>query len=371
MSQNYTDDCFAPGHVGQTDLQNMENNFAALKSAFSGASAPSNPVAGMIWIDTTNDLLKRYYDGSWISIWDLANNKPIITNLSNEITCDMIASSCKDAAAGTASLRTLGTGATQAAAGNQAPPNGSVTEVKMASSAISQAKLKTSMGNVSYIGSTWSKFTLPGGQYGFYPQIKMQDTSQRTWGAVICNPTVDIVQGWTSYTTAIYLRSSGSHYIYAQQRYVTSSGEVHWFYILRDKITNQIYSVWQAPDHPCFGNGGKPQLVPHPFPDYDDSKFEIIVVNPSFEEITQMKKRTIAESETQPDRDLIEVFLDEYELDETIQPPWPSKPVTVGLPPEWEEKSTGSIIEPVRKVIPKPSMVKTAKLRLKRQSRRI
>ena len=249
-------------------------------------------------------------------------------------------------------------GSSGTSGGSQAPPNGSV----------SQAKLKTSMGNVSYTGSTWSKFTLPGGQYGFYPQIKMQDTSQRTWGAVICNPTVDIVQGWTSYTTVIYLRSSGSHYIYAQQRYVTSSGEVHWFYILRDKITKQIYSVWQAPDHPCFGNGGKPQLVPHPFPDYDDSKFEIIVVNPSPEEITQMKEKTIAESETHPDRDLIEVFLDEYELDETVEPPWPTTPVTVGLPPEWEEEPKGAIIEPIKKIIPKPLMVKTAKLKLKEQN---
>lgn len=76
MSQNFTDDCFASGHAGQTDLQNMENNFAALKSAFSGASAPSNAVEGMGWIDTTNNIFKRYHDSAWISVWDLDNNCP-------------------------------------------------------------------------------------------------------------------------------------------------------------------------------------------------------------------------------------------------------------------------------------------------------
>jgi hypothetical protein len=58
MSQVYTDDSFAAGHVGQTDLQAMENNFAALKSMFSGASAPSNAVAGMPWFDTAQKVKK-------------------------------------------------------------------------------------------------------------------------------------------------------------------------------------------------------------------------------------------------------------------------------------------------------------------------
>jgi len=52
MSQYWIDDTFAAGHVAQTDLQNIENNFAALKSSFSGAAAPANTVAGMIWFDT-------------------------------------------------------------------------------------------------------------------------------------------------------------------------------------------------------------------------------------------------------------------------------------------------------------------------------
>ncbi|MEW6670236.1 MAG: hypothetical protein AB1427_00950 [Thermodesulfobacteriota bacterium] len=70
MAQNFTDDCFAAGHVGATDLQNMENNFASLKSMFSGAAAPSNPVAGMLWFDTTKKVLKQrnVANSAWIGL---------------------------------------------------------------------------------------------------------------------------------------------------------------------------------------------------------------------------------------------------------------------------------------------------------------
>jgi len=77
MAQNFTDDCFDASHVGQTDLGNIENNFACLKSSFSGTSAPSNPVAGMLWYDTTNNLLKlrNAANNAWLEIYDFANDR--------------------------------------------------------------------------------------------------------------------------------------------------------------------------------------------------------------------------------------------------------------------------------------------------------
>jgi len=63
MVQNYTIDCFAAGHVAQTDLQNMENNFACLKSGFSGAAAPANTVGGMRWFDTAQKIFKIRNNG--------------------------------------------------------------------------------------------------------------------------------------------------------------------------------------------------------------------------------------------------------------------------------------------------------------------
>lgn len=70
MSQIWTDNPFESGHVGQVDLQNIENNFLTLKSLFSGGSAPANAVAGMPWFDTTKKLLKirNQANNAWIGV---------------------------------------------------------------------------------------------------------------------------------------------------------------------------------------------------------------------------------------------------------------------------------------------------------------
>ena len=122
MSQDFTDDCFASTNTGTDDLQKIEDNFAALKSSFSGATAPSDLVAGMWWFDTTANILKLRNEANdaWQSVWDFANNKPVIANLSAEITDTMVAAANKDGAANVASMRTLGTTALTACAGNDA-----------------------------------------------------------------------------------------------------------------------------------------------------------------------------------------------------------------------------------------------------------
>lgn len=67
------------------------------------------------------------------------------------VTGAKVAAAIKDAAAGTASLRTLGTGSTQAAAGNDSrfsdervPTTGSVATTKIVDSAVTEAKLQNS-----------------------------------------------------------------------------------------------------------------------------------------------------------------------------------------------------------------------------------
>jgi len=137
MPQDWTDDVFAGGHAGQTDLANMEKNFQCLKTCFSGTSAPSNPSAGMWWLDTTNHLLKQRNEANngWINVWDVANGRPA----DGVVTIDSCAAALKSPAAGTEGLRKLGTGATEACAGNDSrlsdtrtPTDGSVTQAKMA-----------------------------------------------------------------------------------------------------------------------------------------------------------------------------------------------------------------------------------------------
>jgi hypothetical protein len=379
MAQDYTDDCFASDHVVQTDMANIEKNFAALKSAFSGASAPSNLVAGMWWLDTTAHILKKRNEANnaWQSVWDLANNKPIVTN---NISADFGAN-LKDPVAGTAGLRTLGTTAQKACAGNDSRLSDTRTP---SDASVAQAKLKTSQGSVSIQNDnasvwTWSLLILPGGEYGFYPQLKTSNVVADSAASIAFKSSTVSVIETTTYTSYIYLgifrtAHNSGYYTYAQQRYVTASGEIHWIFILRDKITKNILSMYQAPDHPCFGNGGKPLLAPHPFGSYDETKHEIIVINPSFAEIEQMEMETIVNDETKPDKDLLEVITENYEIDENSNPAWPTKPVTVGLPKhiikegkkilvDYRFMHKEPVVEPLRKVIPKPDYIKVKTLK--------
>jgi len=70
MSQSWTDNVYQSDHVGQTDLQNMENNFAALKSLFSGASQPASMAACHPWFDTAKHVLKIRDDANsaWLGL---------------------------------------------------------------------------------------------------------------------------------------------------------------------------------------------------------------------------------------------------------------------------------------------------------------
>ena len=230
-----------------------------------------------------------------------------------------------------------------------------VVEAMMANSAIAQAKLKTSTGSVSTASS--ENIELPGGEYGFYPQIYVSGG-----GAVSANLATSSYA--SSYTTLIYIDSLSSKTCYARQRYVTSSGEVHWIFILKDKSTGNIISMWEAPDHPCFGAGGDPLLNPHPFPGYDPGIHDIICINPSKEDVTAIKVEANT-SKGVLKRGFLEVFKNDYEINEAVEPGYPDMEVTVGLPDNWEELPIGSNITPVKKKIPQPGYVKTAVLKKK------
>ena len=261
-------------------------------------------------------------------------------------------------------LPKTGTGATDACAGNDArlsntrtPTDGSVTEAKLANGAVSQAKLKTSTGSVSTGNAYLTNLTLPGGEYGFYPQLQAP-------AGVTITAQIAVPLAATAFVTNIAIASNYvDNTVYARQRYVTSSGEVFWIFILRDKITKEVKSMYQAPDHPCFGNGGKPLLVPHPFGSYDPDKHEIIVINPSDEDVFNMQDACIM-PEDKPDRDILEVIVKDYEIDEDLKTEWPKKEITVGLPKniDWKRMPEVSKVVPVRKRIPQPSYVTTRKL---------
>lgn len=229
MAQDYTVDCFDGEHVAQVDMANIEKNFEALRTLFSGVSTPSNPVAGMLWLDTNRHILfiRNEANDGWYSVWDMENNKPNITALSGDITGAMIASAIKDAAAATPSLRTLGTGSTQACAGNDSrldpdvmsagdvPIGESVGEVSSSSSgSFILAKSLT----IGAVGGLRIKFTLKygGGGAGYAGQGQIHRNGSpvgalRTeYGSSFVTYSEDI-SGWSiGDICQLYLRASSA-----------------------------------------------------------------------------------------------------------------------------------------------------------------
>jgi hypothetical protein len=146
------------------------------------------------------------------------------------------------------------------------------------SSAVGQGELKTATGSVSI--NSASNFTLPGGEYGFYPQTK-HDTGGSTREA-----SLNTGDSGTTYLTRIGA-DSGSGIIYAQQRYIQSSPPYklgnkkwgHFLFILQVITTGEVKGAYEAEDPPYAYNGPshnakdsieRIQAVPHPFADYFD-----------------------------------------------------------------------------------------------------
>lgn len=219
--------------------------------------------------------------------------------------------------------------------------DGAVTQAKLSAS-VGQGELKTSTGEVSTNGST--HLTLPGGSYGFYPQTKCGAAAHVT--AQIAKD----YAGSAAYETKIYLTSDGTGWVYAQQRYVTASGEIFWCFMLRNRESGKIMSAYASPDHPCFGNGGDPVKVSHPFTDFDPKIYEIIVINPGDELISLIKTAAIDTS-----RSILEVIISDYEISsDNNDLGWPKIEVTVGLPRIFDFITTNGGIKPIKKKIPKP-----------------
>lgn len=191
-------------------------------------------------------------------------------------------------------------------AGGSTPADGS----------ISQLKLKTSSGEVSGVNT---HLTLPGGQYGFYPQTKVANSaakdwqfSQFAWGAA--------VNGHTTYTSIISIYNGTDATLgYAQQRYVTASGQDHWIFLLVNKDNKNIIASYQAPDHPCYGTDGTEIDIPHPFMNYDPEKHEIVLVN---NDILKEIRKNITHKKS-----LLTIINEDCIIDDTKRPKYQSREI--------------------------------------------
>ena len=231
-----------------------------------------------------------------------------------------------------------------------------ITEGLLAASSVGQAKLKTTSQELTTASASATISFTNIGAYGFVPQFKVQSPYTATYS--FNNTTAS-----QTYGTSMTLGCTGGGTAYAKITYVTASGEVYWVFFLVDKATKKIISSSFCPDHPCLGNGGKPLLCPHPFGDYDSSLHEVVLVNPSKEQLAEMRKRIYVDDDTTPDRSLLQVILEDYRLDYSTKVSWPTEPVTVRVEnAEWDDPEQVKII---KKVIPKDQNIKLASLKLK------
>jgi hypothetical protein len=135
---------------------------------------------------------------------------------------------------------------------------GSVDSAQIVASAVTQGKLSTTTGEVSHNTTSLTNKTLPGGEYGFYPQLKCDS------GTTLAQAIIGGALSNTSYVTNIALdRNSGTGFVYAQQRYVQASppydlgdGEIALFiFLLLDTNTQEILGTYIAPEAPWHHNG--------------------------------------------------------------------------------------------------------------------
>jgi uncharacterized protein YnzC (UPF0291/DUF896 family) len=166
----------------------------------------------------------------------------------------------------------------------------------MPDDSVDTTALKTGTSEVSRSG-TYTDNTITGGSYCFYPQIKMSHSVSQTHNAFICGRDDNAAfTGWSAaYVTTISLACQ-TNTIYAQCRYVTASGKDHWIFLLRDKISGEIVSGSSAPDHVCYGNGGDPEKLPHPFGNPDLDKYEIILLDKETTEALKEESRITGKS---------------------------------------------------------------------------
>lgn len=378
MVQDWTDDVYdKDAYSAHAIMSNVELMFATLKSTFSGTSAPSDMVAGMLWLDTTNHLLKirNEANDAWLTLFDLANFGAFLDIISEKssgvgVTIDGVLLKDSQVKTDTIIEKTGEAGVTidgclikdGSAAQAATVDNNAINQAKMADSAIGQAELKstTAEANVSVPASGNAVVTLPGGNYGLMGvHVKANDTriSFDNFFRDSLSASYQIVQAEFANSD-----SSNPHTGYVQQRYVQASGEIFWYMAMRDKATKEILRQFCAPDHPCMMQNIPPEDYPHPWMDeFDPELHEIIAINPDAVEQENIRKLRATGNRT-----ILEVIEQDYVIDDAVEPDWSTEPITIGLPPEWEEKQIGEMITPIKKVIKKPKYIKTAKLKRKR-----
>ena len=235
-----------------------------------------------------------------------------------------------------------------------------VTEAKLGAASVAQSKLKTSTHEQSTAATTWREKVLTYADYGFNCRVKVSaGVSLYFKRSDEANPTRPTT---TSYVgESVWIKSvGGGGTVYVIYRYVTSSGEVFWVWLLRDKESGKITDADCCSDH-CGWGLDDPNDRPHPFLNYDPEKHEILLFNPTPTELTEILAKKTKK------RSVLQIVLEDYEPEEATKRSWPSIPVTFDIEDDnWEEKLfTGKEATIRQAVIKQVPYVKTVGMKRK------
>lgn len=177
---------------------------------------------------------------------EIAVGAPLTNSLMTKVRDNPLAIQENDASAPTVAYATLA---------------GTVSSISAGS--IGQSELNTANSEVSHASATATRITLPGGSYGFFPRVRMSNTSSYTVEMNLIGYNATAVTGWTSSITSVYMRANASQTMYAAQRYMVASppydlgdGVVGRFiFAVIDNATKKIESVYQSTEAPWHFNG--------------------------------------------------------------------------------------------------------------------
>lgn len=156
--------------------------------------------------------------------------------------------------------------------------SGSVGQAQIGSDAVGQGELKITSGDVSTESIDGVRLVLPGGRYGFYPALRVNNTTDSPiarWGQDSSGGSLPVASNTTtSHVVSLYLAriqtSGNSRIAYANQVYVQASpphnlgyGEIGRFVFgLVDNATGKVIAVYSATEAPWHYNG-KTDIRPH------------------------------------------------------------------------------------------------------------
>ena len=174
---------------------------------------------------------------------------------------------------------------------------------------ITATMLKTATSEVNNNGGSATNYTVTGGQYCHYPQVKATGTTHRIQNISIVSDSATF--STQTYTTNVMIYAyDGSSDVFAIFLYHTSSGEDYWLWLLVDKLTKKVLSMASAPDHPAYGNSNDFDKQPHPFPDFNVNTQDMILIEKEQAKTIQLEAKKKHSS-------VLELVSNNYKIDFT------------------------------------------------------